>query len=56
MENMTTASISLGEVKGVLKKIQNVSDIKKSAFIYSAETGIRVSVKMTNIHIFFSSA
>ncbi|XP_039503958.1 adhesion G-protein coupled receptor G5 [Pimephales promelas] len=42
MENMTTASISLGEVKGVLKKIQNVSDIKKSAFIYSAETGIRV--------------
>ncbi|XDV41280.1 hypothetical protein PO909_010172 [Leuciscus waleckii] len=42
MENLTTASISMGSVTGVLKKIQSVSDVKKSAFIYSAETGIRV--------------
>ncbi|XP_056125433.1 adhesion G-protein coupled receptor G5 [Rhinichthys klamathensis goyatoka] len=42
MGNMTIASISMGSVTGVLKRIQNVSDIKKSAFIYSAETGIRV--------------
>lgn len=42
MGNLTIASVSMGSVKGVLKKIQNVSDIKKSAFIYSAETGIKV--------------
>ncbi|XP_016138436.1 adhesion G-protein coupled receptor G2 isoform X3 [Sinocyclocheilus grahami] len=39
MENLTIASISMGNVKGVLKKI---SEIKTSYFIYSSETDIRV--------------
>ncbi|CAM4687801.1 unnamed protein product [Leuciscus chuanchicus] len=42
MGNLTIASISMGSVTGVLKKIQSVSDVQESAFIYSAETGIRV--------------
>ncbi|XP_067239373.1 adhesion G protein-coupled receptor G3 isoform X2 [Chanodichthys erythropterus] len=42
MKNLTIATITMGSVKGVLKKIQNVTDIKKAAFIYSSDTGIRV--------------
>lgn len=49
MGNLTEASISMGSVKGVLKKIQNESDIKMNAFTYSSDTGLKVSVKMTNI-------
>ncbi|XP_067274182.1 adhesion G-protein coupled receptor G5 isoform X2 [Pseudorasbora parva] len=41
MENLTVASVSMGSVTGVLKKIQSQSDIKESAFIL-LETGIRV--------------
>ncbi|XP_048063648.1 adhesion G-protein coupled receptor G2 isoform X2 [Megalobrama amblycephala] len=42
MGNLTEASISMGSVKGVLKKIQNVSDIKMTAFTYSSDTGLKV--------------
>lgn len=56
MKNLTIATITMGNVKGVLKKIQNVTDIKKTAFIYSSDTGIRVSRQKTNIHILFNFA
>ncbi|XP_050994527.1 adhesion G-protein coupled receptor G5 [Labeo rohita] len=42
MENKTVASVSMGNVKGILKKIQNDSKITTSYFIYSSSTGIRV--------------
>ncbi|XP_016411253.1 adhesion G-protein coupled receptor G5-like [Sinocyclocheilus rhinocerous] len=42
MENLTIASISMGNVKGILKKISTESEIKTSYFIYSSETDIRV--------------
>ncbi|XP_058611398.1 adhesion G-protein coupled receptor G4 isoform X2 [Onychostoma macrolepis] len=42
MANSTVASISMGNVKGILKKIQDESKITMSYFIYSSETGIRV--------------
>ncbi|KAL1254090.1 hypothetical protein QQF64_016319 [Cirrhinus molitorella] len=42
MGNMTVASVSLGNVKGVLKKIQNDSKITTSYFIYSSDTGIGI--------------
>ncbi len=53
MENMTVASVSMGNVKGILKKIQEESEITTSYFIYSSETGIRVRGWMTSdIHTF----
>lgn len=42
MENMTIASVSMGSVKGVLKKIQSESEVTDTAFIYSPETGVSV--------------
>ncbi|XP_026118365.1 adhesion G-protein coupled receptor G2-like [Carassius auratus] len=42
MGNLTIASVSMGNVKGVLKKIQSESKITTSYFIYSSTTGIRV--------------
>ncbi|XP_059368141.1 adhesion G-protein coupled receptor G2 isoform X2 [Carassius carassius] len=42
MENLTVASISMGNVKGILKKISTESEIKMSYFIYSSETDVKV--------------
>ncbi|KTG35342.1 hypothetical protein cypCar_00034395, partial [Cyprinus carpio] len=42
MGNQTVASISMGNVQGVLKKIQTESEITTSYFIYSSESGISV--------------
>ncbi|XP_043074812.1 adhesion G-protein coupled receptor G5 [Puntigrus tetrazona] len=42
MKNLTVASISMGNVKGILKKISPESKIKTSYLIYSSATGIRV--------------
>lgn len=51
MGNLTVASISMGNVKGILKKIPSESEIKMSYFIYSSETDIKVSGQMaSDIH------
>ncbi|KTF77232.1 hypothetical protein cypCar_00026317 [Cyprinus carpio] len=55
MENLTTASISMGSVKGILKKIPTESEIKTSYFIYSSETGIRVLDDVTQLEKFPSA-
>ncbi|TRY88475.1 hypothetical protein DNTS_005156 [Danionella cerebrum] len=40
MGNLSVASMSMGGVKGVLKKMESFSEITESAFIYSPATGI----------------
>ncbi|XP_051951760.1 adhesion G-protein coupled receptor G5 [Xyrauchen texanus] len=42
MGNLTIAAVSMGNIQGVLKKIESESDITKSAFIYTSNTGIKV--------------
>ncbi|XP_051500276.1 adhesion G-protein coupled receptor G2 [Myxocyprinus asiaticus] len=41
MGNLTIATVSMGNIQGVVKKIEAESDIRTSAFIYSSDTGIR---------------
>ncbi|XP_021329059.2 adhesion G protein-coupled receptor G3 [Danio rerio] len=42
MGNLTVASVSMGSVKGILKKIQSESEVTETAFIYSPATGVRL--------------
>ncbi|XP_051510389.1 adhesion G-protein coupled receptor G2-like [Myxocyprinus asiaticus] len=42
MGNETLTSVIIGNVQGILKKIENQADIKTAAFVYSAESSVTV--------------